>query len=301
MPVGCLPTAQELPTYTTNVDDKLCIDEGCMSFDLKQIENLILDMDGVLWRGETPMPGLTAFFDTLNEMKLGYVLATNNATKVATQYREKLKGLGVDVPAEHILTSAEATAAYLRHRYPAGTSAYVLGEEGLRHAMRQKEFQLLSADGFVGADAQAELVVVGFTRHACYDQLASAAQLVRRGARFVGTNPDVTFPSEVGPLPGAGSLLAFIEAATAVEPLVVGKPSPAIFQEALDRLGASPETTAMVGDRLETDIKGAQTAGLHTVLLLSGVTDREKAAQSDIHPDLVCDDVTELTRLLRER
>ena len=272
-----------------------------MPLNLKDIKNLILDMDGVLWRGETPMPGLNAFFDTLNEIGIGYVLATNNATKVAPQYTEKLNRFGVDVAPENILTSSEATAAYLRQRYPPRTTAYLVGEEGLRQAMREKEFELLVADNFVGADARAEIVVVGFTRHVCYPQLASAAHLIRHGARFVGTNPDVTFPSEAGPMPGAGSLLAFVQAATGVEPLIVGKPSPAIFQEALERLGATPATTAMVGDRLETDIKGAQSAGLRTILLLSGVTGRERAAQNDRQADLVCEDIAELTRRLRER
>lgn len=278
-----------------------------MTLDLKEIENLILDMDGVLWRGDTPMPGLNALFDALNEMGIGYVLATNNATKVATQYTDKLKRAGVEVAPEKILTSAEATAAFLRHRHSPGATAYLVGEEGLHQAMRQQGFDLLTpdgsvgADGFVGAAARADLVVVGFTRHVCYPHLASAAHLIRHGARFVGTNPDVTFPSEVGPMPGAGSLLAFLKAATGVEPVIVGKPSPAIFQEAVERMGAAPETTAMVGDRLETDIKGAQVAGLRTILLLSGVTGRDKAAQNDIQADLVCEDITDLTRRLRER
>lgn len=272
-----------------------------MTFDLKKMTNLILDMDGVLWRGDTPMPGLNAFFDTLNELGIDYVLATNNATKVAAQYTEKLHRFGIDVRPEQILTSAEATAAYLRDRYPAGTSAYIVGEEGLRQAMRAKNFALLDTEGFVGSGVQAELVVVGFTRHVCYPQLASAALLIHRGAHFVGTNPDVTFPNEVGPLPGAGSILAFLEAATGLKPLIVGKPSPAIFQEALARLGRTPDTTAMVGDRLETDIRGAQSADLHSILLLSGVTSHKKATQSDVQPDLICDNIAELARLLRER
>lgn len=272
-----------------------------MTLDIKELENLILDMDGVLWRGDAPMPGLKAFFDTLDEMGIGYVLATNNATKVATQYTEKLKQFGVDVAPERILTSAEATAAFLRHRHPPGTTAYVVGDEGLHQAMRHQDFELLTADGFVGADARTELVVIGFTRHVCYPHLASAAHLINHGARFVGTNPDVTFPSEAGPMPGAGSILAFVQTATGVEPLIVGKPSPAIFQEALERLRATPETTAMVGDRLETDIKGAQSAGLRTILLLSGVTRREKATQSELKADLICKNISDLAHRLRER
>ena len=272
-----------------------------MTLELKTIENLILDMDGVLWRGETPMAGLNDFFDTLNELEIRYVLATNNATKVATQYTEKLENFGISVRPEQILTSAEATADFLHNRYPSGTFAYVVGEEGLRHAMRQKEFEVVAGDGFVGTEVRAELVVVGFTRYVCYEHLASAAHLIHQGARFVGTNPDVTFPSERGPLPGAGSLLAFLEAATGAKPLIVGKPSPTIFREALERLGGTPERTAMVGDRLETDIKGAQAAGLHTILLLSGITGREETTQSDIQPDSVCEDIAELNRRLRER
>lgn len=267
---------------------------------ISNLKNLILDMDGVLWRGETAMPGLADFFKTLDELDLNYVLATNNATKVATQYTEKLAHFGVDVPAEKILTSSEATAAYLRQEYPAGTSTYVVGEEGLRLALREKEFDLLEADGFVGAETRTELVVVGFSPNVCYPHLASAAHLILNGARFVGTNPDPTIPAEVGPLPGAGSILNFIQTATATEPLIVGKPGKAVFEEALRRLGGSAENTAMVGDRLETDIKGAQAACLYTILLLSGVTRREKAESAKIQADLVCENIEELATRLQE-
>lgn len=265
-----------------------------------KIENLIVDMDGVLWRGQTPMPGIKRFFEVLRRLDLGFVLATNNATKVASQYQEKLGGFGVDVPEECILTSAEATAGHLQGRYPAGTAAYVVGEDGLRSAMRSHGFDLLSADGFVAQDAHADLVVVGFTRHACYEQLASAAHLINRGARFFGTNPDETFPSEIGPLPGAGSLQAFIRAATGQAPTIIGKPERPIFAEAVARLGNRPQVTAMVGDRLETDIAGAKRAGLHTILLLSGITQRGDLSDCDIHPDLVFDDIQALTDYLLE-
>jgi 4-nitrophenyl phosphatase len=267
---------------------------------LTEIDNLILDMDGVLWRGETPMPGLGAFFETLQDLDVNYVLATNNATKVATQYSEKLARFGVEVPPRKILTSAEATAAHLREEYPAGVSAYVVGEEGLQQAMREQGFDLLEAEGFVGAESRTELVVVGFTRHVCYSQLASAAHLIVNGARFVGTNPDPSFPSEVGPLPGAGALLSFIQTGTGVEPLVIGKPGRAIFEEAMRRLGGSPQNTAMVGDRLETDIKGAQATGLYTILLLSGVTGVEKVEGHERQPDLICQDIKELSGYLQE-
>jgi 4-nitrophenyl phosphatase len=265
------------------------------------LQHLILDMDGVLWRGETALPGVVDFFATLRRKGIGVVLATNNATKVAAQYKEKLAGLGVDIAADRILTSAEATAGYLSEQYPAGTTAYVVGESGLEVALRNREFNLLQSDGYVGEGEHADVVVVGFTRHVCYPQLASAAHLVNNGARFVGTNPDVTFPSEWGPLPGAGSLLAFLQAATGQEPLIVGKPNRAIFHEALARLGGTPQNTVMVGDRLETDIAGAQAAGLDTILLLSGVTGRQELDESDLKPDHVFDDLRALAQYLEKQ
>ena len=266
-----------------------------------RFDNLILDMDGVLWHGDTPVPGLTEFFETLRALDINFVLATNNATKVATQYTEKLARFGVDVEPEAILTSAEATAAHLEDRYENGALVYVVGESGLQTAMRDKGFDLLESDGFVGTDTRCDVVVVGFTRHLCYPQLASAVHLINHGAHFVGTNPDVTFPSEYGLLPGAGAILAFLQAATGKKPEVIGKPGRGIFEEALERLQGTPSNTAMVGDRLETDIAGAHAAGINTILLLSGVTSRSKAENSNIQPDLTFEDLRALTAFLKEQ
>ncbi len=281
--------------------NRLCYNSDMETSDLSTLKNLILDMDGVLWRGETPMPGLATFFETLRDARINFVLATNNATKVATQYAEKLREFGVTVSPSAILTSAEATAAYLENRFPPGASAYVVGETGLRQAMESQGFSVLPESddvNFVDPQLRADVVVVGFTRHACYRHLATAVHLINNGALFVGTNPDVTFPNEVGPMPGAGAYLAFIEAATNQQPTVVGKPGRAIFDEALNRLGAAREETAMVGDRLETDIVGAQAAGLKTIMLLSGVTNRQKLESSDIRPDFIYDNIQDLTNNL---
>lgn len=283
---------------------RLCYNFPMENGDLTTVKNFILDMDGVLWRGETPMAGLATFFDTLRDGHINFVLATNNATKVARQYAEKLARLGVTVPSSAILTSAEATAAYLADQLPSGAATYVVGEAGLRQALQAQGFNILpeTTDGhFVDPHLHADVVVVGFTRYACYQHLATAVHLVNKGALFVGTNPDVTFPHEVGPMPGAGAYLAFIEAATNRQPVVVGKPGRAIFDEALARLGAGRDETAMVGDRLETDIAGAQAAGLKTIMLLSGVTSRQKLDTSDVKPDFVYDDIEELTGILLER
>ena len=261
------------------------------------IKNLILDMDGVLWRGETPMPGLVEFFATLRQKHINFALATNNATKTAVMYTEKLARFGIHVPPEQILTSAETTAVYLSERHDVGTAVYVVGEKGLHDALTAKGFHIITPEQ-VKAGTIAPLVVAGFNSHVTYNELAMGALLVHKGATFIGTNPDPSFPSEIGPLPGAGSLLAVIETATGVSPLIIGKPKPIIFQEAVKRLGGTPANTAMVGDRLTTDIAGGQGAGLITILVLTGVTSREQAQASPIHPDFICNDITDLANQL---
>ena len=264
---------------------------------LSNITNLILDMDGVLWRGDMPMPGLIPFFDTLRQSKIGFVLATNNATKTAEQYKMKLSKLGVEVPENQILTSAEVTASYLSERNPAGTPVYIIGTTGLHDAMGAKGFQIIGADD-VEKGGTAPLVVAGFTPDAVYRDLAMGSLLVHRGATFVGTNPDPSIPSELGPLPGAGALLAVVTTATGVEPITIGKPGPIIFREAIRLLGGTKENTAMVGDRLSTDIAGAKSAGLWAIMLLSGISSREDIEQSDIKPDFVFSGINELAKEL---
>lgn len=263
-----------------------------------RLEGLILDMDGVLWHGDVPMAGLADFFATLRRLEIDFILATNNATKVAAQYSDKLARFGVVVPAGQILTSAEATAGYLQGLYPAGTPIFVVGDSGLRLALQTAGFQLVSGDGF---DLQADLVVAGLSRELSYPQLAQAAALIRRGAPFIATNNDKTFPSEFGPMPGAGAVIAFLEAATDVRPTIIGKPGRIMFAEAIRRLGSDPAHIAMVGDRLETDIAGAKAAGLQAILLLSGVSGREDLATASHQPDLVLADISQLAHHLSQQ
>lgn len=245
------------------------------------------------------MPGLVEFFETLRTLGIGFVLATNNATKTAEQHTEKLQRFGVEVPPGAILTSAVATANHLGARFPEGATAYVVGEIALRQALEAQGFHLIEDDVAIhDARVQVDLVVVGFAPGACYPQLAQAAALIDRGAHFVGTNPDVTIPHEVGPLPGAGSFLAFLQVATGRAPVVIGKPERAIFDEALRRLNGSRQTTIMVGDRLGTDIAGAQAAGMRAILLLTGVTHREDLKSSQIAPDLTFENLRVLTSYL---
>lgn len=254
-------------------------------------------MDGVLWRGDTPLPGLAELFDTLNDKQINYVLATNNATKTAVMYTERLAGYGVTVPPEKIVTSAEATAGYLAEQYAPGTAVYPVGDKGLRDALTAKGFTLLSMEA-VFKGATAPLVVAGFFRGLSYELLAAGALLLTKGARFVGTNPDVSFPSEYGRLPGAGAVQAFLSAATGIEPEIVGKPERIMYDQAVKRLGGSPETTAMVGDRLNTDMAGALNAGLRTILVLSGITQPDDLDDSSIQPEFVFDDIVALRQAL---
>jgi len=256
------------------------------------IQHIIIDMDGVLYRGNEPIPGTAAFLDFLRREEIGFLLATNNATRTPDQFVAKLADMGVTVYPHEILTSSIATAGYLAGIAPPGTRVFVVGQDGLHSALREAGFHLVDRD--------AEYVVVGMDFTICYDRLRDATLEIRTGATFIGTNPDKTFPSEVGIVPGAGSLLAFLEAATGVKPTVVGKPGTTMIEQALQRLGARAETTAMLGDRLETDILGGQRSGLLTILVLSGVTDRALLAGSEIQPDLVFEDVAHLQAIWQE-
>ncbi|MEM7118620.1 MAG: HAD-IIA family hydrolase [Chloroflexota bacterium] len=264
---------------------------------MQHIKNLILDMDGVLWIGETPMPGLVELFERMREREIGIMLATNNASKTAVQYTQKLAKFGVTIGPEAILTAALATAEYLSRRYEAGTTAYVAGGLGLHQALRDKGFHLLTVEeAYAGANA--EFIAVGFHPEITYPELAAGALLVQRGAEFIGSNPDTTYPSEYGLLPGAGSLIAVVATATGVKPTIIGKPGPIIYEEAVRRLGGTLANTAMVGDRLDTDVKGAAAVGLNTILVMSGIAQPDDLAQSDLKPDYVLADIGELTGLL---
>lgn len=258
---------------------------------LADITAVVSDMDGVLWRGDEPLPGLLEFFDLLQRQAVPYMLATNNSSKSPADYIRKLARLGVQtVPESAILTSGLATAAYLRERHPAGTRVHVLGGDGLRQAMTQAGFTLVDTD--------AAIVVCGLDWQLNYDKLQRAAYLIRAGALFVGTNPDTTFPMPEGLSPGAGSIIAAIAAATDREPLIIGKPHTPMFQAALELLGHPPAATLMIGDRLNTDIIGAAQVGMRTALVLSGITTSDELESAPVQPDLIYPDLLALVEAL---
>lgn len=253
---------------------------------LIRIRHLIIDMDGVLYRESDPMPGLVDFFDFLRQRDIRFVLATNNSTRTPEQYVEKMAGMGVQITPAGLITSAQATAAYLREIAPPGTPVYAVGQIGLTTALRQAGFALDSH--------RAEFVVAGLDTHVTYEKLKTATLLIHRGATFIGTNPDATLPTPEGLAPGAGALLAAIQTATSIAPKIIGKPEPTMYQQAMTRLGAAPANTAALGDRLETDILAAQRTGLLSLLVLSGATNRALLAESEVKPDLVFQDIADL-------
>jgi 4-nitrophenyl phosphatase len=260
-----------------------------MNYD--SISGIILDMDGVLWRDELPMPGLHDLFVWLAERDIPYALLTNNSSKTQQQYVEKFEKLGVSgVPDWRVLTSSIATAADLAARYAAGTSVYVVGMDGVRDALDAAGFDV------VDEHAPAEIVVAGIDTGLTYAKIKRAADLVRAGAEFVGTNGDLTFPAADGLNPGAGTVLAAIQAASGVEPRVIGKPPRPMYETALRLIGLNAPQTLMVGDRIDTDISGAKEAGMPTALVLTGVTTPEMLATSDIWPDVAYEDLAALVR-----
>ncbi len=258
-----------------------------------QIKAIISDMDGVLWRGAQALPGLADFFDFLFEREISFVLATNNSRNTPEDYMHKLASMGVTgITPGHIVTSGTATAITLQAQYPAGTRVYVVGGRGLK--------QLLSDAGFHLVAAGAELVVCGIDFDLTYDKLKTAALLIRGGARFIGTNPDSSFPSPEGLVPGAGSILALIESASGCAPTIIGKPERGMFEAALRQTGAQAAETLMIGDRIGTDIIGAQALGIQTALVMTGVETDASLRASKTQPDRVFAGLPELIEALRD-
>lgn len=249
-----------------------------------QIRGVVMDMDGVLWRGNQPLPGMQEMFMWLAEEDIPFALATNNSSRTRANYIEKLATMDVHtVPEDAIVTSGTSTAAYLQDHYPAGTRLYVFGMDGLKTMLDEAGFDVSDAD-----DGTPAAVVAGIKFDLTYDDLKRAALYIRDGAAFIGTNPDLTFPSPSGLVPGAGSLIAAIQAATDVEPTIIGKPYAPMFETALAITGTAPEDTLMIGDRLNTDIQGAQALGMKTALVFTGVTEPDQMTRpdNDIWPDV---------------
>ena len=259
------------------------------------IKALILDMDGVIWRADTPIGNLAEIFARIEARGLKYVFATNNGTKTPEQYVERLAEFGVHVQPSQVVTSALGVAFMLTasRKYPKGTKIFMIGEDGIRVALEVKGFEVLSV-----TDAPAaEVVVVGIDRGVTFDKMLEATLLVRSGVPFYATNPDKTFPTPRGEIPGAGAWLSVITTATDIDPIIAGKPFPYMMELSLEILGTKKEETLVVGDRLETDIAAGQAVGCPTALVLSGVSTKEQAELWAPKIDIIANDLSTLIGL----
>jgi 4-nitrophenyl phosphatase len=257
--------------------------------DWKTIKGLIMDMDGVLWRGAEPLGDLAARFEKIRRLGWKTVLVTNNATRSVEVYLEKLRSFGVHLEARQIISSGVALVDYLEKALPEHATLFVIGEEGL--------VSLLARHGFIIGEENAQAVIVSLDRDLTYEKLRRGNRLVRKGAALIATNPDPSIPTPDGLEPGAGAILAAMEAATGKRAVITGKPNPLVYRLAMERLGTTPEETLVIGDRLETDIDGAQSLGCRTALVLSGVTSEEAAHSWSPAPDLVARDLGEVLNI----
>ena len=251
----------------------------------RPIESWLMDMDGVLVREEHAVPGADRFLASLREQGTPFLLLTNNSIYTRRDLAARLRASGLDVPEESIWTSALATARFLEDQRPDG-SAFVIGEAGLTTALHDA--------GYTLTDRHPDYVVLGETRTYSFERITRAIRLICDGARFIATNPDTTGPTPDGPLPATGSVAALISRATGVDPYYVGKPNPLMMRSALNALDAHSETTAMIGDRMDTDIVSGLEAGLETILVLTGLTTREEAEAHPYRASRVVESVADL-------
>lgn len=257
---------------------------------LHGVRGFIMDMDGVLYRGDTPTPGLTDFFRFLDRYGLKYLLLTNNSTTLPSGYVKKLAAMGVTVEPEAILTSGGVTRTYLQARYPAGTRLYGVCMPALRDL-------LLDGTGYVWDEATPQVVISSGDWEVTYAKLRRACLAIRGGADWIATNTDKTLPTEQGLVPGAGALIAALVTATDREPVALGKPELPMMEQALERLGLGAGEVAMIGDRLDTDILGGINANLCTVMVLTGVSTRDEVERGPIEPDYLVADLPALVAL----
>ena len=268
------------------------------SVDFRRIRGVLFDMDGVVYVGSRLLPGVVEMFDYLERTGRQWLCVTNNASRTPAQFVEKLAGMGVRARPEQILGSAEATASWLveqieQNGWPRG-KAIIVGQDGLRSALKQYGIELTTDS------AEATYAIAGINFELTYEELARAALAIRNGAKFIGTNSDLSYPSERGLLPGAGSILALLTAATGVAPIVIGKPNRGMYDQAVRRIGADVEEVMMVGDRYDTDISGALTVGLVSTGVLTGVSSRSEFEDAPQPPHLIAEDLIELRRLFEQ-
>jgi len=251
----------------------------------REITSWLTDMDGVLVHENRPIPGAAELLEQWRIEGTPFLVLTNNPFYTPRDLSARLRMSGLDVPENRIWTSALATAEFLKSQHPGGT-AFVIGEAGLTTALHEA--------GYIMTETQPDYVVVGETRNYSFDSITKAIRFINAGARFIITNPDATGPTPDGVVPATGSFAALISHATGKQPYVVGKPNPMMFRSAMNRIGAHSENTGMIGDRMDTDVVAGIEAGLHTVLVRTGIADDAEIARFPFRPDEVIDSVADL-------
>lgn len=268
-----------------------------VSFDLTAVSTFIFDLDGVIWRGAAPVAGAVSSLAKLRAAGRDCLFATNNSSRPPDFYAQKLRALGIEAASESIVTSATATALHLSRHLPRGFSVYLVGEAGIAEALQSIGARV------VGDEEEMEsvdCVVVGIDREFSYAKLDRAQQFLLRGAHFIATNRDATFPLENGVSPGTGAIVAAVATAAGREPLSMGKPDPQMLLAILENQGLKPAQAAMIGDRLDTDIACAKRAGIGAIFVATGVTPMETARQAtgELRPDLFFADLPALCEAL---
>ncbi|GGP92883.1 MULTISPECIES: HAD-IIA family hydrolase [Streptomyces] len=255
----------------------------------KPIESWLTDMDGVLIHEGTPIPGADAFIKRLRESGKPFLVLTNNSIYTPRDLQARLSRMGLHVPVENIWTSALATAKFLDDQRPGGT-AYVIGEAGLTTALHDI--------GYILTDHEPDYVVLGETRTYSFEAMTKAVRLINAGARFICTNPDETGPSTEGPLPATGAVAALITKATGKQPYFAGKPNPLMMRTGLNAIGAHSETSAMIGDRMDTDVLAGLEAGMQTFLVLTGLTTEQDTEKFPYRPTKTVASIADLVDLV---
>ena len=263
---------------------------------LKDLRTLLIDGDGVLWRDIEAVPGLLRFFEVLQERGIRWALLTNNNTRTVDAYVKKLSDFGVEVEKERIFTSSTVTAAYLERKYGHGAAVHGVGMSGLLDTLREAGFRL--SHGEEMPDHEVVAVAAGMDRGLTHDKVKVAMRLIMAGAEYVAANTDGSYPTPDGLNPGSGMVIGALQATSGVVPIVMGKPQRAMFEVSMGAMNADPRTTAMLGDRLNTDILGAQRVGIGTIGVLTGVMTLEELAESDIQPDVLFESIAELAEAL---
>ena len=251
----------------------------------RKIECWLTDMDGVLVHEGVALPGASEVLQQWKDQGLRYLVLTNNSIYTPRDLAARLKATGLNIDEDSIWTSALATADFLHSQKPKG-SAYVIGETGMTTALHEV--------GYIQTDVNPDYVVLGETRNFNFENLTKAIRLINNGSRFIATNPDATGPSADGPLPATGSVAALITKATGKEPYIVGKPNPMMFRSAMNKINAHSESTGMIGDRMDTDVVAGIEAGLHTVLVLTGIADDTEIAKYPFRPNEILNSIGDL-------